>query len=307
LTRDDLRAGYGYELAFRQFEVSDTRVFDRPQAGRAFFEGVIRDHLDVGRPDQVALVFDRKVISRTPGSFRTKVITRGVDPQLSCYYKSSRLKQYFKEGRALRTETVICDTRDFGIGRKVNAENWHALYVVGQQANRRLCDAQASDAVPAPDTVTLEQVTCPSDTPDGLHAPGLRFGDRRVMALMSAIIGFTYLIAGFDNPALTGRVAGLLDQPYTGRQATYDLRRLRRKGIICRIGGTRRYQLTDHGRAVAVLFTKTHGRVLAPGLAQLDLNLPADIAERSPLAQAWRTLDRTLDDYINRQIIAART
>jgi hypothetical protein len=80
LTRDDLRAGYGYELAFRQFEVSDTRVFDRPQAGRAFFEGVIRDHLDVGRPDQVALVFDRKVTSRTPGSFRTKVITRGVDP-----------------------------------------------------------------------------------------------------------------------------------------------------------------------------------------------------------------------------------
>jgi hypothetical protein len=305
LTRDDLRAGYGYELAFRQFEVSDTRVFDRPQAGRAFFEGVIRDHLDVGRPDQVALVFDRKLTRRTPGSFRTKVITRGVDPQGSCYYKSSRLKQYFKEGRALRTETVICDTRDFGIGRKVNAENWHALYVVGQQANRRLCDAQASDAVPAPDTVTLEQVTCPSDTPDGLHAPGLRFGDRRVMALMSAVIGFTHLIAGFDNPALTERVAGLLDQPYTGRQATYDLRRLRRKGIICRIGGTRRYQLTDYGRAVAVLFTKTHGRVLAPGLAQLDPNLPADIADRSPLAQAWRKLDRTLNDYINRQIIAA--
>ena len=38
-TRADLRHGYTYELAFRQFEVSDTRVFDRPQAGRAFFEG----------------------------------------------------------------------------------------------------------------------------------------------------------------------------------------------------------------------------------------------------------------------------
>src|SRR5947207_606648 len=101
-TADDLQAGYAYELAFRQFEVSDTRVFDRPQTGRAFFEGVIRDHLDVGRPDQVAIIFDRRVNSRTPGAFRTKVIPRGVDPQVCCYYKSPRLKQYFKEHRALR-------------------------------------------------------------------------------------------------------------------------------------------------------------------------------------------------------------
>jgi hypothetical protein len=56
-TRADLRSGYGYELAFRQFEVSETCVFDRPQAGRMWFEGVIRDHLDVGRPDQIALIF----------------------------------------------------------------------------------------------------------------------------------------------------------------------------------------------------------------------------------------------------------
>ncbi len=94
-TRQDLRAGYVYELAFRQFEVSDTRVFDRPAAGRAFSEGLIRDHLDLGRPDQVSLTFGRKVTARTPGTFRTQVITRGVDPQVTCYYKSSRLKQYF--------------------------------------------------------------------------------------------------------------------------------------------------------------------------------------------------------------------
>ena len=164
-TRADLRAGYTYELAVRQFEVSDTRVFDRPAAGRAFFEGVIRDHLDVGRPSQVALVFDRRITKRTPGTFRTKVITKGVDPQLVCYYRSSRIKQYFKEHRALRTETVIGDTRDFGIGRCVTSDNRRALRAVGEQANRRLCDAQALDARPAPDVVTLAQVTRPSVTP----------------------------------------------------------------------------------------------------------------------------------------------
>ena len=121
-TSADWKVGYVYELAFRQFEVSDTCVFDRPHVGRMWFEGVIRDHLDLGRPDQIMLIFDRRLGRSTPGLFRTRVLTKGVDPTLCCYYKSSRLKQYFKQGRALRTETVICDTQDFGIGRLVCAK-----------------------------------------------------------------------------------------------------------------------------------------------------------------------------------------
>jgi hypothetical protein len=186
-TEADLRDGYVYQLAFRQFEISDTVVFDRPQAGRAWFESVIRDHLDIGRPDKVVLWFHRQLRRRASSTFRTRVIIRGVDPVLSCYYKSSRIKQYFKEGWALRTETVICDTRDFGIGRLVCAKNWNALRAVGDSANRRLCDAEAADALPAPDVVTFQRVTRPSKTDDGLSAPGLRFGDPRVMALLASL------------------------------------------------------------------------------------------------------------------------
>ncbi len=190
-TPADMRAGYVYDLAFRQFEVSDTRVFERPQAGRMWFEGVIRDHLDIGRPHQIALVFNRLVTRTTPGTFRTRVLTKGVDPTLCCYFKSSRLKQYFKEGKALRTETVICDTKDFGIGRRRCSKNWSALKEVGQSANRRLCDAEAADAQPAPDDV----------------------------------------VVGFRNTEMVERIEALLEEtPYTSRQATYDLRRLKRKG-----------------------------------------------------------------------------
>ena len=67
---------------------------------------------------------------------------------------------------------------------------------------------------------------------------------------------------------------------------------------------THRYQLTSLGRRVAVLFTKTYGRVLAPGLSALDPRLPEDVRARSPLTMAWRTLERTLDDYIQAQLIA---
>src|SRR5207248_10836464 len=91
-------------------------------------------------------------------------------------------------------------------------------------------DAEAADAQPAPDVATFCQVTRPSTTDDGLYAAGLRFGEQRVMAILAALVGFCFLIRGFTNRQLVERVRALLQSPYTSRQATYDLRRLRRKG-----------------------------------------------------------------------------
>src|SRR5579871_6503240 len=304
-TPEDVRAGYRYEMAFRQFEVSDTCVFDQPQTGRMWFEALIRDHLDIGRPDEVALIFDRRIPRSARGTFRSRVLTRGVDPTLCCYYKSSRIKQYFKEGRALRTETVICDTRDFGIGRRVCAKNWDALRAVGESANRRLCDAEAAVALPSPDVATFEQVTRPSVTSDGLYAPALRFGDHRVMAVLGSLITFCHIATGFTNGQLVSQVRALGETSYTKRQATYDLRRLKRKGLVEKQRKSRRYQLTSLGRRVAVLFTKTYCRVLAPGLAVLDVTLPSQITGRSQLGTAWNHFEQALAKYLEDALVAA--
>lgn len=137
--------------------------------------------------------------------------------------------------------------------------------------------------------------------------PGLRFGDPRVMALLAVLAGFAHLVAGFTNAELTSRVAALLDAPYTHRQATYDLRRLRRKGLITRRPHSQRYDLTVVGRQVAVLFTKTHGRVLTPGLAATSPTLPDEIAARSPLSVAWRQFHRQLDRFIDQGLAARMT
>ena len=77
------------------------------------------------------------------------------------------------------------------------------------------------------------------------------------------------------------------------------------KGLIRRLRKKHRYELTAVGRGVAVLFTKTYGRVLAPGLALLDPALPDEIASRSPLAVAWRTLNRALEDFTEGSLVAA--
>ena len=118
-------------------------------------------------------------------------------------------------------------------------------------------------------------------------------------------MGFCFLICGFTNRQLVERVRALLQSPYTSRQATYDLRRLRRKGLIAKVAGTQRYQLASLGRRVAVLFTKTYGRVLAPGLSVLDPRLPEDVAARNRLSTAWRGFERNLDEYIQTNLVAA--
>ncbi len=84
-------------------------MLDRLLTGRVFFEEVIRENLDLGRPDQVQMIFGRRVTSQTPGRFRTRVLTEGVTPSLNVDSKRSRIKQYHKEGRALRTEMTIND------------------------------------------------------------------------------------------------------------------------------------------------------------------------------------------------------
>ena len=130
---EDRAAGYRYELSILQAEFSLTQVLDFPRTGRQFFEEVIRENLDIGRPDQVQLIFNRRVTKRTPGSFRTRILTEGVVPSLHAQYKHTKIKQYHKEGRALRTETTINNTYDFAIGRKLC--NLPALREIGFSAN----------------------------------------------------------------------------------------------------------------------------------------------------------------------------
>jgi hypothetical protein len=296
LSAEDRDRGYDYRLSIRQLELSDTRVFERPAPARAWFELMLTDQLTLGRPDSVQIVFGRKITAATPGRFRTRIVTRGVHPQLHAHYKHSKVKQYFKHGRALRTETIINDPNDFGVGRTLNATNWLALTRIGHQTNERLLSAQLAACDCAPDSTTLTRVVSPS-LEDGLPAPALRFGDPRVMALLSCLCSYRHLFTGLTNNSLRDLVAGLIPN-YTARQMTYDLRRLRRKGLIRRDPGSHHYELTDHGRKIAVFFTKTYTRILNPALAELDPALPDDIAQRAPLARAWRAFEHALDTRV---------
>ncbi len=185
-----------YQISILQAEFSLTQVLDRPVTGRVFFEEVIRENLDIGRPSQVQLIFDRRVNTTTPGRFRTRFITDGVIPSLHVDYKNARIKQYHKEGRALRTETTINNTRDFGIGKLL--KNLPALRQIGFQPNRRLLDVQKISHDCSMGEDAFDRVVRPAEI-DGQRASALRFGDPRVQALFAVLVVFSLQLRGFTD------------------------------------------------------------------------------------------------------------
>jgi hypothetical protein len=290
LTSKDRTAGYWWELSMRQIEVSRTIVFDAPRQARTFFEALVRDNLGIGRPDEMSLIFDRRIRSDTEGGFATKVVTRGVEVVVNAFYKHSRIKQYLKDGRALRIETVINSPTDLGCQRRLL--NLDELQTKARAANRRLLDTERVGQGCVLASPAFERVALSSVTTDGRRAPALRFGDPRVMALVGALVLTVQAVAGFTNRSLRAQVNALLGVGYTANQMSHDLGRLRLNGLIERIEGSNTYLLTPDGQRVAIFYTKLHDRLLRPLLAANAPPAPLDLRE------ALHTIDQHIHAYI---------
>src|SRR5438874_2720893 len=305
-TRADYLAGYRYEISILQAEFSLTQMLDAPVTGRIFFEQVIRDNLDIGRPDHVGLVFARRIHNgrkqHTPGRFRTRIITSGVTPSPHVDYKHATIKQYHKEGRALRTETTINDPGDFNLRKGLT--NLTALREVGFTANRRLLHVEHISHDPAAGAAAFTAVTAPA-TIDGQHGAALRFGDPRAQALLAVLLVFRLHPNGFTNADLRSHLTLLLGADPTtwpAGRATYDLRRLRLHGLIERIPNTHRYRVTDTGLHHAMFLTRVHDRLIRTGTAH---HADPDPPPPSPLRAATRAYDTALNHLTQHAGLAA--
>jgi hypothetical protein len=275
----DREAGYRYDLSILQAEFALTQILDRPLSGRMLFEEIIRENLDLGRPDMVQLIFNRRVSKRTPGRFRTRVLTDGVIPSLHIDYKNTRSKQYFKQIPEVRevgarTETTVNNTRDLFIGKRLC--NLPALRQVGFSANRRILEVERLSQDCAVGEEAMLKLNRPVEV-SGQRAAAMRITDLRVLALWHMLVLFRLLPCGFANRDLRAPLAVLTGQEpnnITQGKMTYDLRRLRLHGMIERIPKTHRYQVTDFGFRVALFFTRTHARLYRPGVAEVLPNAP---------------------------------
>jgi hypothetical protein len=299
LTPHDQAGGYWWEISMRQVEVSRTIVFAQPRHARGFFEALVADNLDIGRPDQVELIFAGRRVRpgrppATPEVFKTKVVTRGVDVTVNAFYQHSRIKQYLKDGRALRIETVVNDTYDLGCQRRLH--NLPELQTKARAVNRRLLDTERVGQGCVLASPAFERIAHPTTSVDGRRAPALRFGDPRVQALAGALCVSLHAVTGITNKSLRALMTGLLGASYSMNRASYDLTRLRRNGLITRIQGRNLYRLTDDGLAFAIFYTKVHNRVLRPLLATAAPQAPPPV----------RAALRTIDQHVSARLADAR-
>src|SRR5438552_10607640 len=291
-------AGYRYQLSILQAEFALTQVLDRPRTGRGFFEEVMRENLDLGRPDQMPLIFNRRVTRQTPGQFRTRILTEGVVPSLHVDYKKSRVKQYHKEGQALRTETTINNTYDFEIGRALR--NLPALREIGFAANRRLLRVEylSHDCLIGDDH--LDALTQPIVV-DTQRAAALRSGDACVLPLLQSLCLFVLSPTGFRHRDVRPAIAQLLGRDldhYAAGAMTYDLRRLRLHGLIERVPRSHRYRITAAGAQVAMFFARLYTRALRPACSLQ----PSGSAHAQ---RAFDRLDAALANFLDEVKLAA--
>jgi hypothetical protein len=289
-TEADREAGYFFELSMRQVEVSRTLVFDDPRRARGFFESLVQDNIGIGRPHEVHAVFGRDRRGRTTAQpFRTRVFSPGTEVRVDFSYKHSRVKQYLKEGRALRIETVINKPADIGVLARL--EHLSELVERARAVNDRLLMIERAGQGCAIGSALFERIHQPY-VREGQRTGALRFGDQRAMALAGALCLVVHAVTGFTNKSLRGHVAGLLGHDYSSSQMSYDLRRLRLHGLIERAPGTNSYVLTPEGIRVAVFYTKVHARLLGP-LLEAD-QPPAPLELRKALG----TIEHVLGDYV---------
>jgi hypothetical protein len=263
---------------------------------------VIRENIDWGRPEQVQLIFQRPMQKKTAtdGRCRTRIIAEGVTPSLHVYYKNTHLKQYHKEGRALRTETTINNTYDFGVGRRL--KNLPELRKIGFAANRRVLEVEKVSHDCQIGSAAFEKLQQPA-TVDGQHASAVRFGDGRVQALLSVLGMFSLQPEGFRNKQLRPLLAqclGLGSEKITPGRMSDDLRRLRLHGLLERVPKTQRYRLSALGLKTALFYSRAYQRIIRPGLSHLH----EPQIQNSPLGRAWRRFEKELAAQFEQKLAA---
>ena len=297
--RAALQPGYRYSMV--QMELATDTVFKRSAPLKALFQRACELGVLVGGAERTTHLFGRQIDRRYQGKLQTVLDQRDAGhPVLRWYYATSFAKNYVRgdhQGdRILRAETCSNDTRHFGVGRRL--ENLPLLREKLAATNDRTLALQADLLASTVDTGLLAGLTKPTLVGQR-RVPGLKLHDDRVIRLLETLLHPAAFAGEWTTRELHTRVLArhrLADNDYRLSQLRYDLAKLRAKGLVHRVGRTRRYRLTPQGAKLGVLLVKLRTRLLGP-LATLAVQstLPRPPRDHSSVAAAFHEVDSALD------------
>lgn len=272
---EDRRIGFRYQLSIMQMEVSTTQVFDRPIHGRQFFEEVIRDNLDIGRPDRVQLIFGRRITRRTPGTFAPASSPKASSPA-SASTTSAPRSSSTSSSRVPSAPRPLSTTPT----TSMSAATWAICLACSRSAATSITGCSASSAPLS----TARSAPIPSSASSCPRSRPTTSALRRCAGVIRARWPSFQRSAGLpsrprDSPTRTsasgwGALYDAGPKGYTQQKMTYDLRRLRLKYLIQRVPKTHRYVFTPAGRRAALFLTKSYVRLVRPTLDRLDRTCP---------------------------------
>ena len=297
--RAALQPGYRYSMA--QMELATDLVFKRGAPLKALFQRACELGVLVGGAERTTQLFGRRIDRRYQGKLQTLLDQREAGhPVLRWYCQTSFAKHYTRGDRSgdriLRAETCANDTRHFGVGRRL--ENLPLLRQKLVATNDRSLALQAELLSSPVDTGQLAALTQPT-TIGHRRIPGLKLHDDRVIRVLETLLHPAAFAPDWTTRQLHTRILArhqLAEPDYRLSQLRYDLAKLRAKGLVERIGATRRYRLTPLGLKLGVLLVKLRLRLLGP-LATLVTNSSRrpPSPHHNSVETAFREIDTALD------------
>jgi hypothetical protein len=275
--RAALAPGYRYSMA--QMELATDVLFKRSAPLKALFQRACELGVLVGGAERTTHLFGHRINRHYQGKLQTVLDQRDAGhPVLRWYYQTSFAKQYTRgdghADRILRTETCSNDTRHFGIGRRL--ENLPLLRQRLATTNERCLALQAELLTSAVDTGQLTALAAPTWVGQR-RIPGLKLHDDRVIRLLETVLQPAGFVTNWTTRELHARILTrhrLAEADYRLSQLRYDLAKLRAKGLVERLGRTRRYQLTPLGLKLGVLLVKLRIRLLGPLATLVTSSIP---------------------------------
>jgi hypothetical protein len=297
--RAALPLAYRYSMA--QMELATDIIFKRAAPLRALFQRAGELGVLVGGAERTTHLFGRRINRRYQGKLQTVLDQREAGhPVLRWYYQTSFAKQYTRGDqhgdRILRAETCSNDTRHFGVGRRL--DNLPRLHAKLAATNDRSLALQADLLASTVDTGQLAGLAKPTLVGQR-RVPGLKLHDDRVIRLLETLLHPGAFATDWTTRELHARVLArhrLAADDYRLSQLRYDLAKLRAKGLVERLGRTRRYRLTSSGAKIGVLLVKLRARLLGP-LATLatDSSPHRPRLQRNSVDAAFHEVDTALD------------
>jgi hypothetical protein len=302
LTREEQeRTRFRYEYSVYQGEYSRNLLFTRGRQMEQVFDSVIdrtRAPLNIRTVKTIFGYKHRPFNQRGKKSQPPKIEVVIERPAwnltvFKIHFGRLTVKIYSKGEHVLRIEAIAHNTEDLRCGRRIG--RFPEMVLALKEMVEHFLEVLHSMDAAFIDRQTWEHLSAPSTLGDARVA-GLDLTDPRTRAVIQAVVALAPNSQGFSVSDLAAQVNTTRPThpcPYQPRQAAYDLKKLRAKDFVCKIEGTRRYELLPEGLSTLMALDLLYNKVINPLLAA------AQTCTTSPLPQPRTQIDAHYTNILN--------